>query len=345
MKIVLSYFASYFSPGRRAPLSNHSAGRIASALYENLSELGPVTYFDQSDAPKNVEADLYVGHFYTFSRFCRGNEFSKKVAFYSVSDPVRRRALLLARAGELGVPVPPWDFPPEDFDHAETMELADLVVLVGNEYTLQTFPERWHSKIRLLNYSVDRGVFDAGEPLPRGPEMVYVATSCGLRKGFMDVLRVWSRVPADAGTLHVVGGLEPPWDSLLDHYNTGSIRYHGWIDSCDPGYSAILRRSRHAHLPTYEEGQMGTALEAVFSGCLPITTLASGLDERVLAHGAVIDAMDVEQQRAVILEELARSDESCAESRTAMLAAAETHHSWEGFRKTVLSVAEEMLGG
>ena len=45
---------------------------------------------------------------------------------------------------------------------------------------------------------------------------------------------------------------------------------------------------------------MGTLLEAVFAGCVPITTAASGIDDEVLQHCLIIEPMRPDQHRAAI---------------------------------------------
>ena len=157
---VLSYFRSYFDPGRRARFANHSTGLIARHLHEVLSEFGSVDYFGSKERPGGIEADLFIGHFWAFAEMCERNRFATKVAFYSVSDPIETRRLLTPLAQRFGVPMPEWDLPPSSFDHVRTMEMADLVFVVGNTHTLNTFSEAWRSKIGLLNYSIDHDVFD-----------------------------------------------------------------------------------------------------------------------------------------------------------------------------------------
>ena len=87
------------------------------------------------------------------------------------------------------------------------MDAADLVLLVGNQTTLSSFPDRWHSKIRCLNYSVDTALYAARRHVSRKNEFCYVATECGLRKGFMDVVRTWRDIGGLDTRLHAVGAL------------------------------------------------------------------------------------------------------------------------------------------
>lgn len=343
MQLILSYFDAYFKPGAAAPLGNHSAGQIARHLYEILIEFGPVTYLDAEQRPAKLEADLFLGHFWNYFQVSRLNRFKKKVAFYAVSDPDRRRELLYSLAERFGVPAPAWDFPPADFDHASTMRDADLILLVGNSYTLETFAPEWRPKIRLLNYSVDSPLYATRVFRAERNEICYVATQCGLRKGFMDVLETWSGIEAGTARLQVIGGLEPPWDRLLEHYNNGSIEYHGWIDSHSPEYARLLQRCKFVYIPTYEEGQMGSLLEAMHCGCVPITTRASGIDDRVLEHCIAIEPLQIGQQRAAILDALSWPEEYYRARQQAMADAVRRFHNWEVFARGVKSALAELL--
>jgi glycosyltransferase involved in cell wall biosynthesis len=335
---VLSYFRSYFDPHARARFANHSTGLIARHLHELLTQIGSVEYFGSKERPEGLEADIFIGHFWAFAELCERNRFATKVAFYSVSDPVETRRMLSTLAQRFDVPMPDWDLPPASFDHERTMELADLVLVVGNSYTLQTFPERWQRKIVLLNYSIDGSLFSSVPHPDARNEFCYVATHCGLRKGFVDVLDVWSGIDPAKSRLHVIGNLSPPFDRMLAARNNGSIEYHGWIDSDSADYRQIISRCRFAHVPTYSEGQMGTLLELIHSGCLPITTAASGVDDDVLAQCLVVRPLDIQGQRAAIDQALSWSAQEYAERRRELLAATRQHQTWESFHERVQSV-------
>jgi glycosyltransferase involved in cell wall biosynthesis len=206
---------------------------------------------------------------------------------------------------------------------------------------LQTFPERWRSKIVLLNYSVDRDLFDVSSlpaPAPAAKaenEFCYVATHCGLRKGFVDVLDVWSGIDPSTARLHVIGNMSPPFDRMLAEANNGSILYHGWIDSDSFRYQQIIKRCRFAHVPTYSEGQMGTLLELIHSGCVPITTAASGVDDEVLAQCVVVEPLDIDGQRAAIIDALSWSHDEYVQRRLRLLDATIRNQTWASFDSRV----------
>jgi glycosyltransferase involved in cell wall biosynthesis len=343
MHSVLAYFDSYFKPGIRARLANHSAGQIARHLYDILSGFGPVTYLDAEERPTGLSADLFIGHFWNYLEISKRNQFKNKIAFYAVSDPERRRHLLYSLAERFGVPVPEWDFPPAQFDHPATMRDADLALLAGNSFTLDTFAPEWRPRIRLLNYSVDGSLYIHAAAAPKENDFCYVATQCGLRKGFMDVLMAWTGIDARGSVLHVIGGIEAPWDTLLVRYNNGSIVYHGWIDSHSPRYADLIGRCRFAYIPTYEEGQMGSLLEAMHCGCVPITTRASGIDDRVLEHCVVVEPLDIDQQRAAILDAISWSTEQYRRRQQAIATALNASHNWNVFEAGVKSALAELF--
>jgi glycosyltransferase involved in cell wall biosynthesis len=119
--------------------------------------------------------------------------------------------------------------------------------------------------------------------------------------------------------------------------------YHGWIDSRAPEYARILQGCRFAYVPTYEEGQMGSLLEAMHCGCVPITTRASGIDDRVLEHAVIVEPLDVDGQRAAILDSLLWPEELYRSRQDATMAALRERHSWNVFATSVQSALAELL--
>jgi glycosyltransferase involved in cell wall biosynthesis len=342
---VLSYWREYFQPQTRAPLANHSTGLIAARLYRLLSALGSVTYYDNAERPRGLRADLFVGHFWSFAKMCDLNRFERSVAVYTLSDPLAARAQLQEVAARRGVPMPDWDLPPPGFDHEATMERADLVLLCGNSHTLATFPSRWRDKIRLFNYALEQDLWAAPiSHADRRSDFAYVATHCGLRKGFLDVIATWRLITPGVARLHVIGHLDTPYDAMLAAAKPEGVIVHGWIDSASIRYQRLLRSCRFAYIPTWVEGQMGTLLEAIFAGCIPITTAASGVDDELLAHCIVVDAMRPHQHRRAIEEALSWSPESCQRRSDALQTVARRRHNWSRFDYDVGNTVVDLLG-
>jgi glycosyltransferase involved in cell wall biosynthesis len=251
---------------------------------------------------------------------------------------VRAAALLRDAAERYGVPFPDWDLPPGDFDHEKSMELADAVILVGNTSTLATFDARWHSKIRLVNYALGPTRWSRAAAVDRRSEFVYSATNCGLRKGFLDVIDTWRSIPAGATQLHVVGQIDEPYRGRLAASGAQAVKTYGWIPSTSRRYRELLWSCRYAYIPTWVEGQMGTVLEAIAAGCVPITTRACGVDDRVLEHCIVVEPGQPEQHRNEIAKVLAWTETEYRERQTALGESMARLHTWSGFDERVKRV-------
>jgi glycosyltransferase involved in cell wall biosynthesis len=255
-----------------------------------------------------------------------------------LSDPVRATALLREAAERYGVPFPDWDLPPKDFDHEATMELADAVILVGNRSTLATFDAHWHPKITLVNYAPGFTRWRDTQTVERRSEFVYSATTCGLRKGFLDVIETWHSIPAGVTQLHVVGQIDEPYRGRLAVSGAQAVKVHGWIPSTSRRYRELLGSCRYAYIPTWVEGQMGTILEAIAAGCVPITTRASGVDDRVLEHCVVIEPGEPEQHRDEIAKVLAWTETEFRDRQAALSDCMANLHTWSGFDERVRKV-------
>ena len=341
----MSYFRDYFDPDDTARYRHHSAGWIARHLYSVLNEYGPVDYIDSQDCPRGLNADLMVGHFWAFADQCIANHFKHQVAVYSIANPDWTRTHLTHLAQRFSVPFPEWDFPPSGFQNDRTLRIADRVLLIGNRSVEQTFPREIQKKIHRLNYSVDTKHYKVNPTTSDVDGFCYVATQCDLRKGFMDVLQTWQRINPALATLQIVGSMHEPWQSLYQQMNRGNLHYHGWIDSSSQAYLRVLQSSRFAYMPSYSEGLMGTLLEAIFCGCIPITTRMSGIDERVQAHCLMIDPLDIDQQQKVIEDAAGWSHEKWLARMMAVKQAADCYLSEAYFRTTLRAFIETQVLG
>lgn len=297
-----------------------------------------VEYWDVAERPVGTAADVFVGHFWSFADLCRTNHFDRQVAFYVLSDPVRAAAFLREAAEQYGVPFPDWDLPPDGFDHEATMELADAVILVGNSATLATFDDRWHPKITLVNYSPGLTSWPNGHSAVRRSEFVYAAATCGLRKGFLDVIETWGSILSEGTQLHVIGRIDDPYRERLAASGATRVTVHGWIPSTSRRYHELLESCRYAYIPTWVEGQMGTVLEVIAAGCVPITTRASGVDDRVLEHCVVVEPGQPEQHRHKIAEVLAWTESEFRDRQVALAECMASLHTWRGFDERVRKV-------
>ena len=83
--------------------------------------------------------------------------------------------------------MPDWDLPPSASITTPPWSRRIWSWSVATASTLATFPSRWRAKIRLFDYALDERLWETTPAAPRlHNQFVYVATHCGLRKGFLD---------------------------------------------------------------------------------------------------------------------------------------------------------------
>ena len=138
----------------------------------------------------------------------------------------------------------------------------------------------------------------------------------------------------------MIGRLDSIYAHRLASAMTDSVVVHGWIPSYTEAYVDLMRSCWYAYMPTWVEGQMGTLLEAIEAGCIPITTRASGVDDRVLEHCVLVEPRQPEQHREAIAEVLRWSDAELRERQEALRSALVRHHSWKVFDQRVLEVLD-----
>jgi hypothetical protein len=83
---------------------------------------------------------------------------------------------------------------------------------------------------------------------------------------------------------------------------------------------------------------MGTILEAIEAGCVPITTRESGVDDRVLEHCVVVEPGQPDQHRQKITEVLAWTETEFRDRQAALADRMASLHTWRGFDERVRRV-------
>jgi glycosyltransferase involved in cell wall biosynthesis len=159
----------------------------------------------------------------------------------------------------------------------------------------------------------------------------------------LDVINTWSTISPDVARLHVVGRLESPYDRLLAESNPGSVIVHGWMDSSSREYRDLLSSCRFAYIPTWVEGQMGTMLEVLFAGCVPITTRACGVDDEVLDQCLIVEVMQPDQHRSVIDDVVHWSFEEWRTRSDELQRTARRRHNWASFDDNVGGALARLL--
>jgi glycosyltransferase involved in cell wall biosynthesis len=145
-------------------------------------------------------------------------------------------------------------------------------------------------------------------------------------------------MPSGVTQLHIIGRIDELYRERLAGSGATNVTVYGWIPSTSRRYRQLLESCRYAYIPTWVEGQMGTILEAIAAGCVPITTRASGIDDRVLEHCVVVEPGQPEQHRHKIAEVLAWTEAEFRDRQAALAECLASLHTWRGFDERVRKV-------
>ncbi|MHB8710421.1 MAG: FkbM family methyltransferase [Minisyncoccota bacterium] len=285
-KALLVYSKNHFDPSVNRETAA-SAGIIAKSLYETLFRSGfSVDYLDYSEIGKiNGKYDLFIGHLSNWLAASKKSQAKTKILFMPTTHPLNRNKLI-RKYSKL------WKEPAEEFlpingDVIKTFSEADFVLQIGNEYAIKALLENGVplKKILHIHYGIN---YLNNENIPQKDinNFIYLAAGLGLRKGLPKVMEIFSNKLFSEKKLTVVGTIyesrnKKYWEDKLVVFlrnNPNSI-YLGFIKSDTKEYKEVIDKNSWLIFPTIEEGEPGTALEAMSRGVVPIMDMeGSGIN-------------------------------------------------------------------
>lgn len=323
MKILLSYSRLHFDPNKNP--KNHkywssSASILARSLYKILSKIGQVTYIDSSEYEKvkGMEFDLFVGIINNFYKIWRAAKIKKSIYFAVNMHPRERNSILLKflikERLSPGV-LAGWDL--LNFIEGEKgINAADFILCIGNNTSYYSYIKHGvpRNKIKTFNYGIDSIWSGKSQSiLPKQEKrFVYVASEIGLRKGFDIIYSLFTNPLILEKEFHIdIIGL--PTNNYykrkvekLEHLLKEKVDYHGWIDSSSKEYWKIINSNDLVILPSLEEGQAGSVLDAINFGVIPIISQNTGIDFSPL--GQLEPKINSNYNKDIILNSLKLSD-------------------------------------
>ncbi len=293
MKILLSYSKRHYNP--LLPQEEHlywgsSAQILARALYEVLCIYGDVEYVDQTEFEKvsGKEYELYIGTIENFQQFSSRIKAKHCVLFAVNNYPVKQYELLhqmlktLKRGNEFGEL-----YSSEKYllNFYNIFDSIDYVIGVGNNFTLQSFLDVGFSirKCKMFNYGLQEEI----SPAVKNTKPIvfsYIVSNIGLRKGFDIIYELFTDISMqyDDFILHIAGKTDnqhytSKLNNLLNKLG-GKVHFYEWLQHDSAEYTRLMSETDIMLCPSIEEGQVGTLVEAMAHGIIPIGTERCGID-------------------------------------------------------------------
>ncbi len=300
MRILLSYSRLHFDPDKSPKEHKHwgsSASILARTLFEILSKVGQVTYIDSSEYKniKDKHFDLFIGIINNFHKILQSAKLKKSILFAVNMHPRERNRLLLqfllkerlnpqALSG--------WDL--LNFIEVEKgINAADFILCMGNNIAYNSYIKHGvpKNKIKILNYGlpVMPNSFRHTKRIQKIVQddikrFIYVTSEIGLRKGFDIIYSLFTNPEILGQKFHLdIIGLPTNnyYKRKLETFCQilrKKVDYHGWIDSNSRQYWEIIKENDFIILPSLEEGQAGSVLEAISCSVVPLISQYCGID-------------------------------------------------------------------
>lgn len=295
LNILFAYSRRHFCPPQDSQgvaevlYPQSSSALIATKIYEALRVLGPVTYVDALEVASvpRQRFDLFVGIEAAFGHELDELDIGQRI-LVAVNVFASERAKILATFGRkyrsaiASTEPDPAVLRPLDL-YAKHARLADSILLVGNSWTSSTFLRNGvpAKKLYLMNLGAPVTA-SANELDVTIRRFLYSATEVGLRKGFDILAATFQSLHRRDWRLTILGrAANQDYQRAMNTFQRrfpDQVDIVEWLDCTSEEYDSLLRQHHFFIMPSLEEGQPGTAVDALQRGLIPLITESVGLD-------------------------------------------------------------------
>jgi hypothetical protein len=227
-----------------------------------------------------------------------------------------------------------------------SLEIAHACSLIGNDWTLSTFPEEYRNKITPVpatgSLLTRRRTAEAFAPRRR--QFVWFSGHGAVHKGLDLLLDVFGR--RDDLFLHIMGHVEHEQDFVTAYsgiLSRPNIRLHGFVDPHAERFCESLADVFAFVAPSCAEGSSTSAITCMQFGLLPILTRQNGITLPP-TQGIEIEALTARQVELALDQALALDDETLRLRVAACQEHALQAYSREAFHHAVRHWLEAALG-
>lgn len=351
MKILLSYSKNHFDPtsSRVSKYRYTSAANIASNLYRLLTNYGDVEYIDSGEfeSVRNKEYDYIFGIANNFEKIIKLVKFKKSILIAVNMHPTKRNKILrdFISANKLSKSsYSAWDMHPNNF--AKAIKGCSQILLFGNSITRNSYISQSTApeKIITLNYGSSVPAKLANNRKTHHNFLYYVS-EVGLRKGF-DIIQ---GLFIDLHQKDINFSLTVVGKCTNRHYQQqiydlqkilrGKFKHIDWVKPGTALYYKILSSNDYVIVPSLEEGQVGSLLDCIKSGLVPLITNTTGYSYAPFGYLEKEISSDVNHR--ILLEAISTSNTNYREIRKKSLNYYKKYH--ESWSKKLASVLDKLL--
>ena len=246
-----------------------------------------------------------------------------------------------------GVTYPPQRHVGDLDSYEESLRLADVCSLIGNDRTLSTYPVSLHAKIRKVTVSVTQPlpIKKPANYVPPERQFLWFGGGGCVLKGLDLVIEAFAR-NADL-VLHIVGDVERE-SAFLEAYSREltfpNIFRHGYLDPAGTRFRDVVQLCVGFVAPSASEGISPAAASCMYLGLYPLVSRNTGI---TLPDGAgrYLEACTVEEIEGAALALQGMSAEDIRESIALTQAEAMRRYSRHAFTAQMADYLDGALGG
>lgn len=207
--------------------------------------------------------------------------------------------------------------------------IADKILLIGSNYTIETFPEEVRHKITLIHQSSQAKQLIFPIQYAKENEFFFMASSGNLLRGVPLLIDFFSsRLDK---TLHIVGPIEH-YLAYIEEDLPQNIVLHGHIDVNSETMASIMKRCNFIVYPTGSDGIPGAVINSMKNGLIPIVSKWGAFDE-INEYGYLMKNWDVQSIAAGIQWADSLSKEQCLELKKKCSEFVKSQYNIENFAK------------
>lgn len=164
--------------------------------------------------------------------------------------------------------------------HERSLKIADYCSLIGNQTTLETYPEPYRHKFTKVNVSNSKIDFikTPSAFVPAEKEFLWFNSFGMVHKGLDLLLEVFLKHPE--WQLHIIGSDEQDFMKAYaeDLKNITNISFHGFMNPKSEAFENIISKCFCFLSPSCSEGMSGSNATCLQIGMLPVISVNSGID-------------------------------------------------------------------
>ena len=229
--------------------------------------------------PQNVE--IIFGLEPNFEKFCGIYSDAKKIYYATGAYYKHQNEMIIKRTNEVNERKKsniPYN---RLIKEHNSSEIADLIIQIGSNYTIETYPPEIRGKVRLIRQSTFEYInYNEKEKKEKFSKNTFLwfGGKGAILKGLDLVLEYFAK--KKNYKLHVVGYVEKEFSHVYKNelFHTENIHFHGYLRIDSKQLKNIALESSFVILPSCSEGVPGSVLNMMRFGMIPIVSKYAGYD-------------------------------------------------------------------